>query len=187
MAADLHALQCSAAAVAELDVLASLAERAEALNWVRPQLVDDDAIIEIVDGRHPVVEQVLDDAFVPNLESIWYTAGYDWLVTVFGPTIVVLDVDVEALNQVGSSRYGTMQAPASAVVDTMEALMDGESGDFKRLHETVDRGFIHVSGTYTGESVRRRRDDSGALIDTDDSGADFEVIALPEPGVGSAR
>ena len=66
MAADLHALQRSAAAVAELDVLTSLAERAEALNWVRPQLVDDDAIIEIVDGRHPVVEQVLDDAFVPN-------------------------------------------------------------------------------------------------------------------------
>ncbi|WP_197463355.1 hypothetical protein, partial [Alcanivorax sp. HI0007] len=43
-----------------------LAERAEALNWVRPQLVDEEAIIEIVDGRHPVVEQVLDDAFVPN-------------------------------------------------------------------------------------------------------------------------
>jgi DNA mismatch repair protein MutS len=66
VADDLHALQRSAAAVAELDVLASLAERAEALNWVRPQLVDDEAIIEIVDGRHPVVEQVLDDAFVPN-------------------------------------------------------------------------------------------------------------------------
>ena len=66
VADDLHALQRSAAAVAELDVLASLAERAEALNWVLPQLVDDEAIIEIVDGRHPVVEQVLDDAFVPN-------------------------------------------------------------------------------------------------------------------------
>ncbi|EKF73578.1 DNA mismatch repair protein MutS [Alcanivorax hongdengensis A-11-3] len=65
VAADLHALQRSATAVAELDVLAALAERAEALNWVRPQLVDD-PIIEIVDGRHPVVEQVLDDAFVPN-------------------------------------------------------------------------------------------------------------------------
>ena len=47
-------------------MLAALAERAEALNWVRPQLVDEEAIIEIVDGRHPVVEQVLDDAFVPN-------------------------------------------------------------------------------------------------------------------------
>ena len=66
VAADLHPLQRCAAAVAELDVLAALAERAEALNWVRPQLVDEEAIIEIVDGRHPVVEQVLDDAFVPN-------------------------------------------------------------------------------------------------------------------------
>lgn len=65
VAADLHALQRSAAAVAELDVLAAFAERAEALSWVRPQLTDDD-IIEIVDGRHPVVEQVLDDAFVSN-------------------------------------------------------------------------------------------------------------------------
>ena len=66
VAADLHPLQRCASAVAELDVLAALAERAEALNWVRPQLVDEEAIIEIVDGRHPVVEQVLDDAFVPN-------------------------------------------------------------------------------------------------------------------------
>ncbi|HBY50713.1 MAG TPA: DNA mismatch repair protein MutS, partial [Alcanivorax sp.] len=55
----------SAAAVAELDVLACLAERAETLNWVRPNLVDEPGI-EIVDGRHPVVEQVMDDAFVPN-------------------------------------------------------------------------------------------------------------------------
>ena len=65
LAADLGPLQASAAAVAELDVLACLAERAETLNWVRPNLVDEPGI-EIVDGRHPVVEQVMDDAFVPN-------------------------------------------------------------------------------------------------------------------------
>jgi DNA mismatch repair protein MutS len=65
LAAELGALQASATAVAELDVLAALAERAETLNWVRPRLVDE-PLIEIVDGRHPVVEQVLDDAFVPN-------------------------------------------------------------------------------------------------------------------------
>ncbi|WP_101675131.1 DNA mismatch repair protein MutS [Alloalcanivorax mobilis] len=65
LAADLGPLQACAAAVAELDVLAALAERAEALDWVRPQLVDE-TVMEIVDGRHPVVEQVLDGAFVPN-------------------------------------------------------------------------------------------------------------------------
>jgi hypothetical protein len=122
-----------------------------------------------------------DDAVVPNLESIWYNGGYDWLVTVFGPTILVLSIEADALEQVGGSS-GPMKAPVSAVVDTMEALMDADSGDFKRLHDTVDSGFVHVSGTYTGESVRRRRDDRGALIDTNDSGADFEVSASPSPG-----
>lgn len=122
-----------------------------------------------------------DDAVVPNLESLWYNGGYDWLVTVFGPTIVVVSMDAAELEQAGGSR-GPVRAPVSAVVDTMEALMDGDSGDYKRLHSSVDSGFVHVSGTYTGESVRRRRDASGQLIDTNDSGADFEVVAVPQPG-----
>ena len=123
-----------------------------------------------------------DDAIVPNLESLWYGAGYDWLVTVFGPTIIVLSMDGDDLEQAGGE-YEPVRAPVSAVVDTMEALMDGQSGDYKRLHASVDSGFIHVSGTYTGESVRRVRDDSGQLVDTDDSGADFEVSSMPDPGL----
>ena len=101
------------------------------------------------------------------------------MITVFGPTIVVLSMDAEALEPAGGSR-GPVRAPAAAVVDTMEALMDADSGDYKRLHPTIDAGFVHVSGTYTGESVRRRRTADGALIDTDDSGNDFEVAA-PAP------
>jgi len=61
----LHALKQAAAAVAELDVLATLANRADALNWVAPELVADDGIA-ISRGRHPVVEQVRDDPFEPN-------------------------------------------------------------------------------------------------------------------------
>jgi DNA mismatch repair protein MutS len=61
----LEALKCAAAAVAELDVLAALADRAEALDWCRPELVDS-AGIHIERGRHPVVEQVRDDPFEPN-------------------------------------------------------------------------------------------------------------------------
>lgn len=116
----------------------------------------------------------LDSPVVENLESVWYTGGYDWLVTVFGPTIIVLSMDVEDLEQTGGDAY-PMEAPHSAVVDTMEALMDADSGDYKRLHESLDAGFVHVSGTYTGESVKRKRDADGKLIDTNDSGADFEV------------
>ncbi len=61
----LSALQVSAAALAELDVLANLAERAAALGWNPPELVERPGI-EIMAGRHPVIEQVLDEPFVPN-------------------------------------------------------------------------------------------------------------------------
>jgi len=58
-------LQDSADAVSELDVLASLCERADALNFCRPSLRQEPGI-DIKGGRHPVVEQVLEDPFVPN-------------------------------------------------------------------------------------------------------------------------
>ena len=63
--ARLAPLQAAAAAIAELDVLANLAERADALRWNRPELVDD-AGIHVVRGRHPVVEQVRTEPFEPN-------------------------------------------------------------------------------------------------------------------------
>ncbi len=55
LAPHIPALQEIAAAVAELDVLAALAERADALGWIAPEFTDD-AMIEIIGGRHPVVE-----------------------------------------------------------------------------------------------------------------------------------
>lgn len=61
----LSGLQTTAQAVATLDVLANLAERARSLNWTRPELTDR-PLIEIQAGRHPVVEQVNDTPFVPN-------------------------------------------------------------------------------------------------------------------------
>jgi DNA mismatch repair protein MutS len=54
-----------AEALAELDVLSTLAERAQALNLVCP-LLDERPGIAIEGGRHPVVEQMLDEPFVPN-------------------------------------------------------------------------------------------------------------------------
>lgn len=58
-------LQDSAAAVSELDVIATLAERADALGFSRPQLTLEPGI-HITGGRHPVVEQVTTAPFVPN-------------------------------------------------------------------------------------------------------------------------
>jgi len=53
--AHLEALSGLARALASLDALAALAERADTLNWTRPQFVRD-ACIDITAGRHPVVE-----------------------------------------------------------------------------------------------------------------------------------
>ncbi len=62
---ELAPLQDSAAALAELDVLSNLAERALNLSLNRPQFVSE-ACMRIEQGRHPVVEQVLDSPFVAN-------------------------------------------------------------------------------------------------------------------------
>ena len=61
----LSPLMQSSAAIAELDVIANLAERAERLDWVRPQLVEE-SVLSVTGGRHPVVEQVSDTPFVAN-------------------------------------------------------------------------------------------------------------------------
>jgi DNA mismatch repair protein MutS len=61
----LGSLQLSAAGLAELDVLTCFAERAETLNLAKPQ-ISDTPCIEIVGGRHLVVEQVIDTPFISN-------------------------------------------------------------------------------------------------------------------------
>ena len=65
IAEHLPALQDSAAALSELDVLSNLTERADTLNYCAPVLTED-AQLQIQGGRHPVVESVLDEPFVSN-------------------------------------------------------------------------------------------------------------------------
>ncbi|WP_392562050.1 DNA mismatch repair protein MutS [Orbus sturtevantii] len=58
-------MQKSAESLAELDVLATLAERAETLNYSCPKLTTEKGI-HIENGRHPVVEKVLSEPFIAN-------------------------------------------------------------------------------------------------------------------------
>ena len=62
---DLPTLQSCSASIAEIDVLATLAERAYSLNFCQPVLKNEPGI-NIEGGRHPVVEQVSSDPFVAN-------------------------------------------------------------------------------------------------------------------------
>ncbi|QUI64721.1 DNA mismatch repair protein MutS [Pseudoalteromonas sp. A22] len=58
-------LQVMAAALADLDVLNTLAERAQTLDYCKPTLTEGTEI-DLVDGRHPVVEQVSKEPFIAN-------------------------------------------------------------------------------------------------------------------------
>lgn len=61
----LKPLQLSSMALSELDVLNNFAERADTLKWFPPQFVNE-AVIEIVEGRHPVVEALQEAPFMTN-------------------------------------------------------------------------------------------------------------------------
>jgi DNA mismatch repair protein MutS len=59
-------IQQTASALAQLDVLASFAETARLHNYCRPQVLDE-GVLQMRDGRHPVLEQQLvEERFVPN-------------------------------------------------------------------------------------------------------------------------
>ncbi|MBE6768043.1 MAG: DNA mismatch repair protein MutS [Ruminococcaceae bacterium] len=65
VANELHRIQATAEAIAQLDVLCSFAEVAVRRNYCRPTVTLDGGIV-IEDGRHPVVEALLKTPFVPN-------------------------------------------------------------------------------------------------------------------------
>lgn len=79
------AIQDTASALAEIDVLAAFADRALALGYTRPTMASDDALI-IRAGRHPVVEQLPDaERFVPNDAELnsrrvksWWSPAPTW-------------------------------------------------------------------------------------------------------------
>lgn len=125
---------------------------------------------------------------VPNLRRVIFNGGFDWLLPVFGASVIVFRVDdVEALERVSVPGFTGRRArvPVAAVIDAVDALMDADSGRYKRIPRPLDRGFAFVSGTYTGESVRRVAVATvrGRAVyqDTDDSSADFVLAEAPTP------
>jgi DNA mismatch repair protein MutS len=68
-------IQQTAAALAQLDVLASFAETARLHNYCCPQVADE-GMLQIREGRHPVLElQLTDERFVPNDAGLAGVAG----------------------------------------------------------------------------------------------------------------
>ncbi|MBL4702705.1 MAG: DNA mismatch repair protein MutS, partial [Phycisphaeraceae bacterium] len=76
-------LHAFAQIVADLDVLACFAHRAVRYRYVRPEIVDE-PILEIINGRHPVLDQILGDQFVPNDVNL---GGEATLAFITGPNM----------------------------------------------------------------------------------------------------
>lgn len=69
LAEQIEALRQTTAALATLDILCCFAERAYTLDWCQPEYLDNNNTeqdLVITKGRHPVVESVLREPFIPN-------------------------------------------------------------------------------------------------------------------------
>src|SRR2546421_941094 len=84
VAAETSRIQATARAVACLDAVSSLAETAVRRRYVRPTMHDGDEI-EIVHGRHPVIEVFNQEPFVPN--SVYLNNSTDRLLIITGPNM----------------------------------------------------------------------------------------------------
>lgn len=109
----------TARAIALVDAFASLAEVASAQGYVRPELSDGDAIV-IKQGRHPVVERMLQAGeFVPNDTGM--SAGDEQLIMLTGPnmagksTYIRQVAVITLMAQIGS--YVPAESASIGVVD----------------------------------------------------------------------
>ena len=84
IAAETKRIQMTARALAALDVLASSAETSARRRYSRPVLHDGDEL-EIIQGRHPVIEVFIDEPFVPN--NIYLNNSTDRLLIITGPNM----------------------------------------------------------------------------------------------------
>ena len=127
---------------------------------------------------------------VPNLDRVYFTGGFDWLMPVFGPSLVIFRADFAKLEQVpipgaAATIAPRIKIPNAVIIDGVEFLKDGSSATFKRLPVALDAGFSFADNTYNKQSLRRKVsttiNNRRVLQDNNNSTADFEKIALPTP------
>lgn len=164
----LDALQQTAAAIATLDVLCSLAETAQRFRHVRPQL-EQSRHLHIVNGRHPVLEQTLvGETFVPNDTAIDPSDSLLHIIT--GP------------NMAGKSTY-IRQVALITLMAQIGAFVPAESATIG----IVDRIFCRVGASddiSRGQSTFMVEMNETALILN--NATDLSLVILDEIGRGTA-
>ncbi len=166
------ALHAAAAAIAELDVLAAFAERAQALNYTMPEFTDSPKL-EITGGRHPVVEGQV-DPFIANDTLLTRTRQ---MLLITGP------------NMGGKSTYMrqtaliVLLAHCGCFVPASRALIGPVDQIFTRIGASDDlasgRSTFMVEMTETANILHNATNESLVLLDEIGRGTStFDGLAL---------
>lgn len=133
-------------ALATLDCLLSLAEISNQPGYVKPEYTDD-ARIDVAEGRHPMVEQLLLDTYVPNDVSLSPDGTRALLIT--GPNmggkssfvrqvaLICIMAQVGSYVPAASARLGMLDAVFTRM-GAFDNMMAGESTFMVELSETAD-------------------------------------------------
>ncbi|MDE6005790.1 MAG: DNA mismatch repair protein MutS, partial [Oscillospiraceae bacterium] len=120
-------VQETASAIAQIDVLVSFAETASKNDYQKPEIAID-GVLHIQDGRHPVVEQMLDDVFVPN--DVYLDTNQNRMAIITGP------------NMAGKSTYMRQ----TALIVLMAQMGSFVPASYAKI-STVDRIFTRVGAS----------------------------------------
>jgi DNA mismatch repair protein MutS len=172
IAAEAKRIRQTALALAEVDVLGSLAHIAALRNYCRPQFVSDSGEIEIIEGRHPVIEQQElaggSDRFVPN--DLYLNGTTHNILLLTGP------------NMGGKSTY-LRQTALTTILAQMGSFVPARSAKLS----IVDRVFTRI-----GASDNLARGRSTFMVEMTETAAILHtatarsLILLDEVGRGTA-
>ena len=161
ISAQIVRIQRTALAVAQLDVLAAFAEAALQNNYFKPE-VDESGVIEIAEGRHPVIEQMLKGSlFVPNDTLLDEDENRMLLIT--GPNMAGKSTYMRQNALIAlMAQIGCFVPAASARIGVVDAIFTrvGASDDLAAGQST-----FMVEMTEVAEILRHASKDSLVILD----------------------
>ncbi|HPJ69023.1 MAG TPA: DNA mismatch repair protein MutS [Desulfobacteraceae bacterium] len=130
-------IKATAELIAEIDLLSGLAETAEINNYVCPE-VNDGTNIDIIDGRHPVIEQtVKEEEFVPN--DIHLDSTDQQVLIITGPNMAGKSTILrQCALTILMAQMGSFVPASKAVIGIVDRIFTrvGASDDLGKGHST---------------------------------------------------